>query len=308
MTITHATFHPSHQGPVGIPSLYPQVDPSKLENTLTTPISNSLTLNNVLQNNLAPLPAISRPAHNEPPNSVHIYEFNNAASLTPENEILTVIDESYPYFTHTDQIDIYGKTPLINNYQSPIVVKVPPMPTLSPSYIVANPYEALPSPNIIPDNSASYTIAEIYPPLANTEMSLPSVPFETAVVSEDLGYYGQGPVSVQLSTASSWTPEPVITVISPPAQALSSISSQVSCPTLQPPSLPPQLPYPNFAPPPVIVMEKSKSSLKNLLPILLVSLLDGGNRNNGGGCCSSQGSSLLPFPFPIAIPTGITNV
>ncbi|CAH0698859.1 unnamed protein product [Spodoptera exigua] len=75
----------------------------------------------------------------------------------------------------------------------------------------------------------------------------------------------------------------------------------------QPPCMPTFDNSPCGMPPsPIIVMEKSKSSLKSILPILFLSLFDGGRGNNGG--CSCPKPNNVPVPYPIAIPYNIPVV
>ncbi|CAH0600375.1 unnamed protein product [Chrysodeixis includens] len=289
LTITQATFHPLYKDSAGLSSLNPRIEPSKLglNTPFKAPINTLCAPNTVPQHNIAPLPVISQPVLDRPANLVPICESNYPASIPPQIECLTVIDEPNPYVTQTLQVKSYGTSPLAHSYQTPIIVKVPPIPVVSPSIVVANPYGALSSHNVVQENCDCNTFGELYQQVLNTEVRVSSVPSETVVdLSNDVSYYGQVPISSQVNVASQWIPEPV-TLIAPPPQPPSSVSSQV--------------PFPLFAPPPIIVLEKSKSSLKTLLPILLVSLLDGGGRNNGG--CSSSCGSVIPMPFPILIPT-----
>lgn len=120
----------------------------------------------------------------------------------------------------------------------------------------------------------------------------PPVPMPVPLPGQSL------PVTLQINMVPS-CPEPMLSVVSQPAPC--------SCPYS---SFNPSYEMP---PPPIIVMEKSKSSMKSILPILLLTMLDGGCGNNGGGGCGNSGgggcscsqcSAPTLVPYPIVIPTG----
>ena len=190
-------------------------------------------------------------------------------TIPGEIESVTVI-ENYPPVTQT--------------------IQIPPKPPL-PSYYTVSP-PAPPPPTIIKEVTYTPTVVpEKVPQKVETEIiTISSVPVEEKIETIPAHVPSQQlPVTLQINIPS--LPEPVFSVISPPAP----------CPC----------PYSSFSPsyemppPPIIVMEKSKSSLKSILPILMLSLFDGGCGNSGGGgsCSCSQCSAPTPIPYPIMIPT-----
>lgn len=223
-------------------------------------------------------------------------------SFPPQMETVTVIDQNYSPVTQTVQVEGFTPTASVTEvYQTPITVSIPSTPQLSPFAAVARPIpEVLPSQSVIQEVYTPNIVQEIYPQSVETEITtVTSVPVETttlAIPTTDMGCYGQQlPVSLQINMASPRAAEPVIAVISPSALAPSSTFDYPSS------GMPPY---------PMIVMEKSKSKLKSLLPILLISLFNGGSSNGGGGggCCSSQCGSSIPIPYPLVIPTSNTIV
>uniref|UniRef100_A0A2A4JT18 Uncharacterized protein n=1 Tax=Heliothis virescens TaxID=7102 RepID=A0A2A4JT18_HELVI len=228
-------------------------------------------------------------------NPLPIVEQIPDAVYTPEIESLTIVENSSP-ITQTVQVDIDTNTfdipsaNVVDIYQTPITVQAAPAPQVSPVISVAPPL-----PEILPVQNY---VQEILPPTIEPCTS-PIVAPATILPSYDVGYCQPYPITLQVSMPPPYISEPVIAII-PQTQ-----------PQPQPQNNP--CPYPSFdpsfamPPQPIIVMEKSNSNWKNILPILLLTLFDGcGNCGGGYGNCGGGGNSQCctstPIPFPVVIP------
>lgn len=257
-----------------------------------------LSINTVATTNygVPSFPTYSTYSPIEPPSPQPIVETINPPPYSPNVESVTII-ENYPPATQTIQVESFPPTANVAEiYQTPITVQIPSPPVSVPPPLPTPPQNIIQeiyTHNIGPETKIVETeIVTTSVPVETPTLNIPScVPPPPSILG---GCSSQPlPVTLQVNLASpSWNPEPVLAVVPQPAPAPSPYSS--FNPSFEMP----------LAPPPIIVMEKSKSSLKSILPILMLSLFDGGCGNNGGGGCScSQCSASIPIPFPIVVPT-----
>lgn len=91
------------------------------------------------------------------------------------------------------------------------------------------------------------------------------------------------PINLQINVPSPTDLYPSITIVTAPANPEPVVST-----------------FPSYAYPPPLVMRRSRSCLRNLLPILLLALID-----DCGCCgygCNSNCDEPIPIPYPIPVP------
>ncbi|PZC87234.1 hypothetical protein B5X24_HaOG201470 [Helicoverpa armigera] len=229
-------------------------------------------------------------------NTLPIVEQISDTIYAPDLDSLTIIENSSP-ITQTVQVDVdtnsfdFPSANVVDIYQTPITVQTAPTPQVSPVISVTPPLaEILPVQNYVQE-ICPQTIEPCITPI------LPIETPATILPSYDVGYCQPYPITLQVNMPPPCISEPVIAIINPCQNQPQPQPAPCGYPSYDPSfALPPQ---------PIIVMEKSNSNWKNILPILLLTLFDGncggGYGNCGGGCGNSQCTST-PIPFPIVIP------
>ncbi|CAH2099653.1 unnamed protein product [Euphydryas editha] len=107
------------------------------------------------------------------------------------------------------------------------------------------------------------------------------------------------PLNLQINIPSQNVPVPAITVVTAKPDAFNSANSDAV------------LTYPQYLPPPQpIIVKKSPSCIKSLLPILLIALLSDQGCCGNRCCCPCNCNDtpiLIPYPIPIPINNPIIN-
>ncbi|KAF9815008.1 hypothetical protein SFRURICE_010566 [Spodoptera frugiperda] len=181
--------------------------------------------------------------------------------------------ENYPAYTTT--VEISPTRPEQKPETVTIIEKVetpPQPPTPPPRFPPFPPKPSIPQTTVQETLQTKY-FPDRYPPTVETKTTDFTIP------SQELN--SDKPVILQINVPAP-APEPLPTILPQPC-----MPSMDYSPCGMPPS-------------PLVVMEKSKSSLKSILPILFLSLFDGGRGNNG--CCCCPKPTNIPVPYPIPVP------
>ncbi|CAH0722810.1 unnamed protein product, partial [Brenthis ino] len=104
------------------------------------------------------------------------------------------------------------------------------------------------------------------------------------------------PLNLQINLPSQSIPAPRITVVSASPQPVASTNTEE--PGLFPP-------FGFSPPPPPLIMRKSRSSWRKILPIILIALFSDRGCCGGGCCCCNcnpDTDNPIPIPYPIPIP------
>ncbi|CAH1643295.1 unnamed protein product [Spodoptera littoralis] len=172
--------------------------------------------------------------------------------------------ETYPAYTTTVEISNPPTKP------EPEKVESPPQPPTPPRYPPFPPKPSNPQ-TIVQETLQTKYFPDRYPQTVETKTTNYTIPSNEMNSNKS--------VILQINVPA---PEPVATILPQPP----CMSTYDSSPCGMPPS-------------PLIVMEKSKSSLKSILPILFLSLFDGGRGNNGCCCCPKPNNIPVPYPIPV---------
>lgn len=226
------------------------------------------------------------------------------SSVAPSNFDYPDVDQNYIQFKpisfsqisqtfpmpETLCVDNFVQQPEVPQfYQPPVTVQETPYPVVTPFTSYTNPVSSIFPQN---DFTGVRELPVVYPDTFNSQqtpiyLQAGNVPvsYGSNVVDSGSGY--TVPLSLQINMPP--TSEQPIIVFSPPTPA----------PVYQDTSYTSSL---QSMAPPLIVMERSKSKWRNILPLLLIALCNGGCCNNSGSNGCSRGS-YIPIPYPIPIPT-----